>query len=49
MQQLQKLADDNARAGRIVPDTQAEALRRWREDHDLHDLTGINKQEAERS
>jgi len=31
-----------------VPDTQAEALHRWREDHDLHDQGGLNVAEATR-
>jgi hypothetical protein len=52
MDQLRKLADDNARAGVVVVDTQSEALRRWREDHglaeEMPDETGLNRQEAER-
>jgi hypothetical protein len=38
--------------GRVTPDTQGEALARWRADHGLaedpHDQSGLNKQESER-
>jgi hypothetical protein len=45
---IEALARKAAKEGRIVPDTQAEALHRWREDHDLHDQGGLNVPEATR-